>query len=245
MESSIAISPTRIWIARGLAVATDAVQIALLPATVEGVFSPLADGLDFVMAGALTLLVGWHIAFVPSFLVKLTPVGDLAPTWTMAVFIATRGRGRTPSPDDSALPLLSPSELNRHAWRPWYDTLKKPRWTPSSKTIGLIWTLLYPLIAFSFGAVFVQCARGKLPAWIALPFAINLLANLLFTPILFGLKKLWLATMDISIVLGTIVWAMIVVWPYSHLIAIAQVPYGVWVTIASVLQVSITIFNRE
>jgi len=35
-------------------------------------------------------MLGWHLSFIPSFLVKLIPVGDLAPTWTIAVLIATR-----------------------------------------------------------------------------------------------------------------------------------------------------------
>jgi hypothetical protein len=83
------LSPRRIWLARGVAIAADAIQIAILPASVWGAASPVDDVFDVVVAGILTLLVGWHIAFVPSFIVKLLPVADLAPTWTMAIFIAT------------------------------------------------------------------------------------------------------------------------------------------------------------
>jgi benzodiazapine receptor len=236
-------SAQRVWLARGIAVAADVVQVALLPASVEGVFSPIADGLDLAMAAILTLLIGWHIAFIPSFIVKLLPVGDLAPTWTMAVLIATRGGTARPKiGDESPLPELEADGAGRR-WKPWYDNLRKPSWTPSPSTIGLIWTLLYPLIVFSFGFVFIQCFRGKIPWIVALPFAVNLVTNLIFTPVLFGLKNLWLATADIVIVLGTIVWAMVVVWPHSHLIAAAQLPYFVWVSIATVLQISITVIN--
>jgi hypothetical protein len=40
----------------------------------------------------LSLLLGWHLAFLPSFAVKLIPVADFAPTWTIAVLIASRHR---------------------------------------------------------------------------------------------------------------------------------------------------------
>ena len=75
-----------------LAVAADLAQIVFLPALSEGFASPLYVVLDVAVAVALTLLVGWHIAFVPSFIIKALPFADLAPTWTAAVLFATRGR---------------------------------------------------------------------------------------------------------------------------------------------------------
>ncbi len=128
-------------------------------------------------------------------------------------------------------------------WMQWYNSLVKPEWTPKPVTIGLIWQLLYPIIVITFGYVFVQCARGKLPKRVAVPFAINLAANLLFTPIQFGLRNLTLATLDILLVWGTIVWMMLWVWPHVRWMAVAQVPYLVWVSIASVLQISIFLWN--
>ena len=91
-------------------------------------------------------------------------------------------------------------------WMEWYDTLTKPLWTPSPATIGLIWTILYPVIAVSFGFVFVRAYQGKIPQRVAAPFAINLVANLLFMPIFAGLRSVPLATVDILIVWSTIVW---------------------------------------
>lgn len=54
-------------------------------------------------------------------------------------------------------------------WMAWYNSLTKPSWTPSPATIGLIWTILYPVIVFSFGFVFVMAFRGKIGLMIALP----------------------------------------------------------------------------
>lgn len=128
-------------------------------------------------------------------------------------------------------------------WLNWYNSLAKPSWTPEPATISLIWQILYPIIAITFGFVFVQALRGKLPWRIALPFAINLVANLIFTPILFGLRNLPLASIDILVVWGTIIWMAAAVWKHYRWVAAAQLPYFVWVSIASVLQLSILWMN--
>lgn len=125
----------------------------------------------------------------------------------------------------------------------WYEQLVKPSWTPAPATIGLVWRILYPIILVSFGYVFVQTARKRWPIRAAIPFALNLVANLAFTPVQFGLKNLPLACAVILVVLATIPWAMIVAWPRSKIVALAQIPYLVWVSIATVLQFSITLMN--
>lgn len=129
-------------------------------------------------------------------------------------------------------------------WMTWYNALAKPSWTPSPSTIGLIWRILYPIIIVSFGFVFVQAFRRKVPWRVSLPFGINLASNLIFTPILFGLRNLPLASVDILVVLGTIIWSMVAIWPRYRWVAVAQVPYLAWVSIATVLQLSILWMNR-
>lgn len=130
-------------------------------------------------------------------------------------------------------------------WMEWYQSLHKPAWTPAPAIIGLIWNVLYPVIAISFGYVFVRAILGKLPWSVAAPFAVNLAANLAFTPIMFGLRNIPLATADILLVWATIVWMVIAVWKHSRVIAIAQAPYFVWVSIATALQVSILLLNTS
>ncbi len=119
----------------------------------------------------------------------------------------------------------------------WYHALAKPSSTPAPATIGLIWQFLYPLIVASFGFVFVQDSRRKLPWLVALPFAINLVANRIFTTILFGLRNLLLASAGILVVWGTIVWCVVAVGRHNRGVAVAQAPYFVWVSSATVLQV--------
>lgn len=83
-------SSRRIWAARLLAVAADGIQIFFLPFFGVGFLSPAADVIDVAMAVALTLLVGWNWAFLPTFLAEIVPGVGLVPTWTLAAFFATR-----------------------------------------------------------------------------------------------------------------------------------------------------------
>ncbi len=128
-------------------------------------------------------------------------------------------------------------------WMTWYDSLWKPAWTPAPATIGLIWQILYSVIIVTFGFVFVQAGRGKVAKSVTIPFAINLVANLLFTPLQFGLRDLLLATVDILVVWVTIGWMIKAIWPHYRWIAVAQLPYLLWVSIATVLQLSIAWMN--
>jgi hypothetical protein len=77
-----------------VALTADAIQWIVWPLFIAGAASPFDAIVDVVVAGLLTRLLGWHWVFLPSFAAKLIPGVDLVPTWTAAVFLATRGRGR-------------------------------------------------------------------------------------------------------------------------------------------------------
>ena len=87
----IVLTPARIRTARAIAMLADLAQIVVFPAFSEGAMSPVNDALDVGVAAALSALVGWHWAFLPSFLSELIPMWDLVPTWTAAVWYVTSG----------------------------------------------------------------------------------------------------------------------------------------------------------
>lgn len=86
--------------------------------------------------------------------------------------------------------------------------------------------------------------QKQIPYLVALPFALNLLFNFIFTPIQFGLKNNLLAAADILLVLITLIWAMVAIYPHTRWIAYIQIPYLLWVSFATVLQLTITYLNR-
>lgn len=73
-----------------IAVLADAIQIGLFPLFGPGALSPLDDVLDVAVAWLLTKLLGWHWAFLPTFVAEMLPGLDLVPSWTMAVVYVTR-----------------------------------------------------------------------------------------------------------------------------------------------------------
>ena len=77
-----------------IAVVADLVQFGLLPSLVVGALVNVV--LDIVVAVALIGLMGWHWAFLPTFVVESLPVIDLFPTWTASVIYVMRTQTRNP-----------------------------------------------------------------------------------------------------------------------------------------------------
>ena len=126
----------------------------------------------------------------------------------------------------------------------WYSRIIKPTWSPPAWLFGPVWTFLYVLIFISFGKVILMFFNKQIPFLILLPFILNLIFNFAFTPIQFGLQNNLLAALDILLVLGTLIWAMVVIYPYAHWITYIQIPYLIWVSFATVLQLTVTYLNK-
>ena len=126
----------------------------------------------------------------------------------------------------------------------WYASLIKPSWAPPAWLFGPVWTILYILIFISFGKVFILFWQKQISFLIILPFILNLAFNLAFTPLQFGLQNNILAALDVILVLGTLIWAIIAIYPYAPWISFIQIPYLLWVSFATVLQLTITFINR-
>lgn len=129
----------------------------------------------------------------------------------------------------------------------WYSQLLKPTWAPPSWIFGPVWTVLYAIIFVSFSTVFYKVVTGKISWMVALPFALNLIFNFAFTPIQFGLKNNLYAAIDIVLVLVTLIWALVAMWyasPALRWVVYSNIPYLLWVSFATVLQLTITVMNR-
>ena len=126
----------------------------------------------------------------------------------------------------------------------WYNQLTQPFFAPPAWVFAPVWTVLYVVIAGTFGYVFWLAFKRRVPPATALPFGLNVLFNLAFAPLQFGLKNNLLAALDILLVLATLVWALRAIWPHRRWVALANLPYLLWVMFATALQLSIAWLNR-
>lgn len=125
----------------------------------------------------------------------------------------------------------------------WYQQLIRPDWAPPAWIFGPVWSVLYFLIAISFGYVFYLFIKKKIPFIVVLPFILNLIFNFAFTPIQFGLQNNILAAIDITLVLLTLIWAMYSIHKYAPWVTYINIPYFLWVSFATVLQFTVTFLN--
>jgi len=126
-----------------------------------------------------------------------------------------------------------------------YAQYKKPKWAPPAWLFAPVWSVLYLLIAASYGVVFYLYLAHELPLMVALPFALNLIFNFAYTPLQFGLRRYALATADILLVLATLAWALWAIYPHAAWVSLINLPYLAWVCFATVLQLTVVIMNRD
>ena len=104
-------TPRRIVAARIIAVLADALQLGLMPLFAGGAPEVFDAALDVAVGIAMVALVGWHWAFLPAFLAEALPGVDLAPTWTLAVLIATRKTAGAKEPAKAEAERIEPPVL--------------------------------------------------------------------------------------------------------------------------------------
>jgi len=125
----------------------------------------------------------------------------------------------------------------------WYQQLIRPTWAPPAWLFGPVWSVLYIIIATTYTYAGWLFFKGIIPFIVLLPFILNIIFNLAFTPIQFGLQNNILAAIDILLVLGTLIWLMVAIYPYAKFITYANIPYLLWVCFATILQLSVTYLN--
>ena len=126
---------------------------------------------------------------------------------------------------------------------PWYASLQKPFLTPPDLVFAIVWPALYLLMAG--GAMIVLGRAGSFQRAIS-PLGIyyTMLAfNTAWSLVFFGFQDVPLAMGVLVALLLLIIAMMQDFWRYSHLAALLQIPYLIWVSFAAYLNSSIMIAN--
>lgn len=124
----------------------------------------------------------------------------------------------------------------------WYAGLNKPSFNPPNWLFGPVWTLLYLLMAFSLYLVWSQKDSKKKLAALFIFFT-QLVLNSLWSIIFFGLHSPLFAFIEILFLLAFIVLTVIKFKALSKLAAYLLLPYLLWVTFASTLNLAIVLLN--
>lgn len=125
-----------------------------------------------------------------------------------------------------------------------YASYVKPEWAPPSSIFAPVWTALYIIIAITFGYIGYKFWKGEVDGKIALPFMLNIGFNIIYTYLQFEIQSFLLASIDILLVLGTLIWALRTAWGKYRWVTLANIPYLLWVSFATALQLTITWLNR-
>ncbi|WP_341894848.1 TspO/MBR family protein [Ferrovibrio terrae] len=124
----------------------------------------------------------------------------------------------------------------------WYPTLAKPALTPPDLAFPIVWTLLYALMAIAAWLVWrsagLRRARGALTM-----FGIQLLLNLAWSALFFGLQRPDLALAEIAILWAAIATTATLFWRHDRRAALLLAPYLAWVSFAVWLNAAIWWLN--
>ncbi len=122
---------------------------------------------------------------------------------------------------------------------PWYRALRKPSWQPPDWLFGPAWTVILGLASWS---CYLVLEAGAITLAVVL-FVVNGVANIAWSPLFFILRRPDWALIEVPFLWLSILVAMVLVWPVSALAGWLLVPYLVWVSFASFLNLTVVRLN--
>ena len=129
----------------------------------------------------------------------------------------------------------------------WYATADKAPWSPPNWVFGPVWTVLYTAMAVAAWLVWRSRAEGTRPALTA--YAVQLVLNLLWTPVFFGLypvlgtPALWIAFVIIVALAVAVSVTVLYFGPISRAAGLLLLPYLAWIVFASSLNFWAAVYN--
>lgn len=125
----------------------------------------------------------------------------------------------------------------------WYASLERPSFTPPNWIFGPVWTTLYFLMGIAAYLVFNEGFSKKEVKLALSVFAVQLILNVLWSFIFFGLKSPGLALFEIIVLWFSILTTIVIFYRISKPASFLLVPYLLWTTFAALLNVAIFKLN--
>jgi tryptophan-rich sensory protein len=126
----------------------------------------------------------------------------------------------------------------------WYAFLHKPPFSPPNWVFGPVWTTLYFLMGVAVYLIWIKGIKKKLVSLALFFFAIQLFFNFLWSALFFGLHSPVLGLLDILALLLSIILTIVAFYKISKIASYILIPYLLWVSFATLLNISIIVLNR-
>ena len=126
----------------------------------------------------------------------------------------------------------------------WYVTLLKPSFNPPNWIFGPVWTFLFLLIGLSLAKVLLSPKDNLNRSKALMAYVIQLTLNVGWSFVFFYLHKPGLAVGEIIILIIAIATNIYYASKVKRSAAILLVPYLLWVSFATILNIAIWQLNR-
>ncbi|PKL57452.1 MAG: TspO protein [Methanomicrobiales archaeon HGW-Methanomicrobiales-6] len=125
----------------------------------------------------------------------------------------------------------------------WYAGLIKPALNPPAWVFGPVWTILYILMGIALYLVWSKGWERKNVQVATAIFAVQLVLNVLWSYLFFGMQAPYFALIEIVLLWIAIVMTIAAFYRVSVPAAVLLVPYILWVTFAAYLNYGIYVLN--
>ena len=122
---------------------------------------------------------------------------------------------------------------------PWYSEIILPTFNPPSWVFGPVWTTLYILMSVAAWIAWNKTSDKK----ILQVYFVHLFFNSLWSVIFFGFHQIFIALIDLGIILVFIIWLMKIYYQINKISFLLMMPYLLWSSYALVLNTTIFYLN--
>lgn len=126
----------------------------------------------------------------------------------------------------------------------YYDALIKPAFTPPGAVIGIVWAVLFAMIALALAVLDSKIGIANVPPAIAAVVVANWFFNQAYSYIQFVRKEWLFAAFDSGLVALTACAFVFLAWKTSRAAAWLFVPYALWASFATYLSYAVWALNR-
>jgi tryptophan-rich sensory protein len=130
------------------------------------------------------------------------------------------------------------------ALTPWYRALRKPSWQPPDWLFGPAWSVILTLASVSAYLGWRDAATDDQRTLVVVLFVTNGVLNILWSPLFFRWRRPDLALAEVPFLWLSILVPIIVLASISRWASLLLVPYLIWVSFATVLNIAIVRLNR-